>query len=191
MGCIAISELKCHTFSYMTPILIKPPKDESLNVISHLIQAGQKVLSHDWRYQEIQTALYQPELTHALDEVWQFWAAKVPHTLPEFSALRNLPQYEHEKESIIGNVNQALRKGGKLIMSSPLLTPHCHGATISLTACWQNNKLIFVVRKPAALTHPMQELVFESFEKIYEAIRAGIADNRVEVFNFAPTQQEN
>lgn len=92
---------------------------------------------------------------------------------------------------MVGNINKAIQRGGHVIMTSPLLSHHCQGATISMSVRWHNNQLQFIVKKPAGLQHPASQLVFDGLDNLIEAIRTGIADNHAEVFNFAPTFQEN
>lgn len=164
--------------------LIKTHK-ERLIVKSHLIKRGQKLLQHDWRFQEIQTAVFHPDLSKSLQSVWDFWSNMARVEIPEFSALRQLPSYIHEFETIAQNVSHALEKGGLIIMTNPFVSANVEKTKLSMKVAWLDNQLTFVVKQPIESAKNAKSIFFENIDSLSQAISDGVSDRRAEVFNFA------
>lgn len=160
------------------PAFLKP----SINSKPDLeVNDGQTLIERDWRYQEIEAAIYHRNLTNSLTKVWQNWVAELnqtaPQSVPEFSALRKTPCYLHESDDEKVNIKSALARGGSVIMVYPLLSSSCSYGHLSIKIKWQADRLVFTLKNPPSLYQPSEKLKFYDLNSLIDAILGTIGES--------------
>lgn len=150
--------------------------------------SGQVRLERDWRFQEIQSAIYNHRLTQALSEVWESWLSELNkksfQPAPEFSTLRKLPIYNQESDDEANNIQLALRKGGSIIMACPLLSPFCGRQYLGIKIKWLADKLVFNLKNTKPSFQTEAQLKFDELSALIDAMRKMIDEGGV--FNQTP-----
>lgn len=141
---------------------------------SSLSDKGQELLVRDWRFQEMESAIYHNDLTATLNSVWNTWVSDLNYLRPEFSALRKMPKYHHEFEDTNLNIDKALARGASIIMACPVLSNTCNYGPLCIRSKWQAGRLVFTIKKSVSLFEQDKEQAFYNLENLIMAIQKTI-----------------
>jgi len=160
------------------PAFLKPSVNSKRD---RKVDNGQTLLERDWRYQEIEAAIYHRNLTNSLTKVWQNWVAELnqtaPQPVPEFSTLRKTPAYLHESDDKNANIQSALARGGSVIMACPLLSSSCSHGHLCIKIKWQADQLVFTLKNPRSIYQPSKKLKFYDLNTLVGAILGTIGES--------------